>query len=168
MAQFAGGLLRQTVRHRNGDRIRSSKAVDYSIYDNTATPRVVINQPGTVQDQAESFPTLIHGSVGEYLTVDFFHTAAVTTASSACIVTILYTAYQKDPMTGQAVSDSRVLRIGDRIIKAGATATNDPRGINDNRVTVVNEWTAILAFVPAAQGENAMLDGYQLLVIDGA
>jgi hypothetical protein len=168
MAQFAGGLLRMSVRKRNGDRIKSTKAVDYSVYDNTATPRVVINEPGTVQDQAEPFPTLIHGSVGEYLTVDFFHTAAVTTASSASIVTILYEAYFRSPVTGQLETDQRELRIGDRITKSTASTQNDPRGINDNKVTVANEWTPILAFAPARQGENCLLKGYQYILVDGA
>lgn len=168
MAQFAGGLLRMTVRHRNGDRIASTKPVDYTVYDNDATPRVIINQAGTVQDQAESFGYFIHGSVGEYLTVDFFHTAAVTLATSSCKAKILVTAFSRDPRTGGKRSDGRVVQIGDRITKSTASTTNDPRGINDNKVTVANEWTACIAFAPAASGENVLLDGYQYLYIDGA
>lgn len=169
MAQFAGGQLRLTVRHRNGDRIASTKPVAYDIYDNVAVPRVAINVAGTSQDQAESFSTYIHGSVGEYLTVDFLHTAAVTLATANCVVRLVLTAVFRDPRSGMKRTDpGRPLGIGDRIIKAGATATNDPRGINDNKVTVANEWTACLAFAPAASGENVIPEGLQYLFIDGA
>lgn len=170
MAQFAGGYLRQTVRKRNGDRIASTELVEYQIYDNKATPRVVINARhlATVQDQAEDFGTMIHGSVGEYLTIDFSHTAAVTLATAACVVEIPYRAVTLDPVTKKKQVDKRMLRIGDRIIKAGATAQNDPRGINDNKVSVANEATAVIAFAPAAQGENVRLAGFMYIYIDGA
>jgi hypothetical protein len=170
MAQFAGGYLRVTVRKRNGDRIRSSELVDYTVYDNKASPRVVMNARhlATANDQAEEFPELVHGSVGEYLTVDLSHTAAVTLATANCVVEIPYKAFSLDPKTKQKVTDTRMLRIGDRIIKAGSTATNDPRGINDNKVSVANEATAVIAFAPAAMGENVRLGGFLYLFIDGA
>jgi len=170
VAQYAGGYLRLSVRARNGDRIASSEWVEYQIYDNKATPRVVINARhlATLNDQAEEFSAMVHGSVGEYLTVDFSHTAAITLASAACAVEIPYKAITLDPKSKNKVVDKRMLRIGDRIIKSGSTATNDPRGINDNKVAAANEQTAVLAFAPAAQGENVRLAGFVYLYIDGA
>jgi hypothetical protein len=170
MAQFLGGMLRLSVRRRNGDIIRSSKPVAYSVYDNLDAPRVVMNDRfnATNNDQPEDFPELVHGNAGEYLTLDFFHTAAVTLATAACLVTLLYEAYSRDPRNGSKLTRPGMLRIGDRIIKSGATAANDAvRGINDNKVTVANEWTPVIAFLPAVSGENVMMKGFQHAVIDG-
>ena len=163
MTAIAAGQVRFAKRDGSGKIASYSGSVDFSILDNAAVPRVVYNRAGTSQDQVEVWDEWVHGSRQEVLEVQILRTAALTFDTSDFVIR-LQVEKKFRGAGGRIESTMLPLSLGDRITKSTASTINDPRGLNDDGLVVVDEWSPVLRFAPA-QGENWRLYGYQFAEI---
>lgn len=176
MAQYANGQLRFAARDSNLNYKAGAKSApaQYDLWDNASAPRIVFSDAvqrtlqGTSDDQLVTTPASLFadGSKGEFLDLEFMHTAAMTPATASHNVRLLVADIYRNG-EGRLVVEDRLLGVSDRCTAATAATQNDPNGWPDNQATVAKMWTPVLRFKPAL-GHRYAPRGPQYAVIDGA
>lgn len=166
MAEIASGDYRFARYGSDGNRKESSEQVNYDILNNTATPRWAFNGAGTISDQQVSWGSIVSGPGNDVLILELRDTAARTFATANCVVSFTVRAHYRDTLTGKITSTLKPLSLVDRVTKSTSGTRTDPQGVNDNPVTVANEFSKVMCFKPVTS-ENWEVEGYQRFVSDG-
>src|ERR1041385_535492 len=166
MAEIAAGDYRFARYGVDGNRKEMSEQFNYDILNNTPTPRIAFNGAGTIQDQQVSLDATMSGPGNDVLILELRDTAARTFATANCVVSFNVRAWYRDTLTGKVTSTLKPLGLVDRVTKSTSGTRTDPQGVNDNPVTVANEFSTVICFKPVTS-ENWQIEGYQRFVSDG-
>lgn len=166
MAEIASGDYRAARYGADGNRKEYSEQFNYDILNNAATPRVAFNGPGTISDQTITWDSIISGPGNDLMVLEYLDATARTFATANFVVSFQMRMYYTDTLTGKKTTRIQPLGLTQRVTKSTSGTRTDPNGVNDNPVTVANEWGKVIAFKPLTS-ENGEVYGYWRFVSDG-
>ena len=164
MSADTGGLGRLCKRNAAGNVVNGSesKAFRLADWDNTAAPRVVMNDPGsaTPDDLHTYYNVAVRGRFGEVLefqnNMDAGDIADTGDGDTLFVVKV----YMKQP-DGTTLETYRNLRLADRVTPDGANTTRShPGGLADDPTWVAAAWSPYLRFAPGPN-DTWVLEGHQ-------
>lgn len=171
MAEIASGQYRFAIRDSRGLDRDYSEQMFYDILNNDATPRIAFNGDGTDLDQRMSWYNnvlnmgIISGPANELLVLQLLDATARTFATATCTVRFNTTSTYRGS-DGKVARRPNPLLLKDRITKTTSGTRQDPNGVNDNPVTVANQWSDVIAFKPLSN-ETWFMKSYQKFTSDG-
>ena len=162
MTAVTAGLGRFVKRDAAGNVVTGTESRGYRLadLDNTAAPRVVLNDPAsaTPDDLLANYAVKIDGRMDEVLELQINADTADTADTGDSDV--LLSVKSAVMVGGKWKMTEKALRLADRITPAGGAGIIDARGLSDDMAYAASAWAPYLRFAPGPN-EVWILSGHQ-------